>query len=122
MSELLRGQKQAPRPAGNGDSRAREDSAGDGMTVIGRCPRCKDAREPINRVGAFSQCPACMTVHRPEHRLVTVEQLRGAVSPEITDAELDAAWAAWMEHWVTEDGRTAMRSALVAFLSTRGGQ
>ena len=41
------------------------------------------------------------------------------VDEQITDDELDAAWSAWIEKWVTSSGRDAMRVALEAFINHR---
>ena len=52
-------------------------------------------------------------------KYVRADDIRGAVSTDITKAELDAAWRAWVDAWTTRDGRSAMVVALRAFLTTR---
>jgi hypothetical protein len=65
--------------------------------------------------------PGGMALRDGETEYVRADLHAGAVSPEITDAELEAAWGRWVEAWVTMDGASAMREALKAFVNHRAG-
>lgn len=104
------------------------DLQGDSVDVIERweCLNCGTTGEAKSWCYGSARCRPDTGAHRHDVPRTKVEyvpasQLQGAVAP-VSDAEVDLAWSAWTEAWVTASGREAMRMALAAFLNSRGGQ